>query len=110
MSGGNTEQQIPECYTEVLYMTLLKWFAFPLVFISVFCKKLEDTSISDKYKNIYQNSHIENKNSCQNPAIAGMSATKERLVLPFNRCVLQREINATVHSLEMDWLEEQWQT
>lgn len=113
MSGGNTEQQIPECYTEVLHMTLLKWFALPLVFISVFCKKLEDTSVSDKYKNIYQNSHIESKNSCQNPAIAGtisMHAIKQRLMLPFHRCILQREINAAVHSSEMGWLEEQQQT
>lgn len=111
MSGRNTEQQIPVCYTEVLHMMFLKWFAFPLEFISVFSKKLEDTSVSHKYKNIYQSSHIENKNSCQNPAIAGtmnMYAAKQRLMLPFNRCVLQREVNAAVLSLELDQLEEQW--
>lgn len=65
MSGRNTEQQIPACYTEVLHVTVLKWFVFPLEFISGFCKKLEDTSVSRKYKNIYQNSRIENKTSCQ---------------------------------------------
>lgn len=111
MSGRNTKQQIPVCYTEVLHMTFLKWFAFPLEFISGFCEKLEDTSVS--HKNIYQSSHIENKSSCQNPAIGGtisMHATKQRLMHPFNRCVLQREEKAAVFSLELDQLEEQWQT
>lgn len=61
MSGGNTEEKIPVCYTEVLHVTFLKWFAFPLEFIRFFCKKLEDTSVSDKYKNTYQSSHIEKK-------------------------------------------------
>lgn len=88
-------------------MTFLKWFAIPLDFISVFCKKFEDTSVSHKYKNIYQSSHKENKNSCQNPAIAGavsIHATKQRFVLPFDRYVLQREINAAVLSSELDQL------
>lgn len=73
------------CYTEVSYVTFLKWFAFPLEFETAFCKKLEDTSVSHKYKNIYQSSHIENKNSCQNPAIAGtisMHATNKGLCFP----------------------------
>lgn len=108
-----TQEKIPVCYAAVLHVTFLKQFAFPLQFIWFFCKKLEDTSVSDKYKNTYQSSHIQKKNSCQNPAIVGtisMYATKQRLVLPSNRCILQREINAAVLNTEMDQLEEQWQT
>lgn len=55
-----------------IHVTFLKWFASPLEFSSGSLKKLEDTGVSDKYKNTYQRSHVENKIFCQNPAVISM--------------------------------------